>query len=100
MLFFCIADKESSLGFKLSGVETREVSTRPEAQEALRVALTMENVGVILVTSKASVFIKAEIDSLVYKQQLPLLLEIPSRGETGKRYSAGDFLKKAIGVSV
>jgi V/A-type H+-transporting ATPase subunit F len=100
MVFFCIADKDSSLGFKLTGVETREVSTKSEALEALQVALAMENVGIILVTGKVAFLIKEEIDKLIYQPRLPLILEIPSRGEALKRRGVGEFLKEAIGVSV
>jgi V/A-type H+-transporting ATPase subunit F len=100
MIFFCIADKDSSLGFRFSGIETREVSTRSESLEALRVALAMENLGVILITEKIADFIRAEIDKLIYQQSLPLILEIPSRGKVRSKKSVGEFLKQAIGVGV
>jgi len=100
MNFFCIADRQSSLGFKFSGIETREVSTRSESLEALRVSLAVENVGVILVTERAADFIRPEIDKLIYQQDLPLILEIPSRGKLRRKKSIGDFLKQAIGISV
>jgi vacuolar-type H+-ATPase subunit F/Vma7 len=100
MNFFCIADKSSSLGFRFAGIETREVLTRNDALEALRVALATENVGVIVVTSKISDFIREEIDKLIYEQSLPLILEVPSRGELRKKRDLGEFLKRAIGVSV
>ena len=54
MTFFCIADKDSSLGFKLAGIETIEVSTRADAAEALQVARADKNTGIILVTEKAA----------------------------------------------
>ncbi len=100
MTFFCIADKDSSLGFRLAGIETREALTRPEAEEALRVALATQDVGVILITTKVTKFIKEEIEKRTYTQQMPLILEIPSRGEVSTRYSAGDFLKRAIGINL
>jgi vacuolar-type H+-ATPase subunit F/Vma7 len=100
MKFFCIADKESSLGFKLVGVETREASSRAEALEFLRVALAVEEVGVILVTEKVSSYIPEEIDELIYNPEGPLILEVPSRGMVAKRKTTGEFLKEAIGVSL
>ncbi|MDD2703499.1 MAG: V-type ATP synthase subunit F [Candidatus Omnitrophica bacterium] len=100
MEFFCIADKDSSLGFKLSGIETLEAVTRQEALEALRVAGATDGVGVIIITSRVYAFIKEEADEISHKNQFPLILEIPSRGQTGKGKSAGDFLKELIGVSV
>ena len=101
MHFFCIADSASSLGFKLAGVETREVSARSEALEALKVAVSSEGVGVILVTQKAASFVERELDELLYSKSLPLVLEIPSRGvETKRPRSVGEILKKAIGISI
>ena len=100
MNFFCIADSASSLGFKLAGVETREVSVRSEALEALKVAVASENVGIILVTQLAASLIEDELDELMYSRKLPLILEIPSRGKDMKRKSVGEVLKKAIGVSI
>jgi vacuolar-type H+-ATPase subunit F/Vma7 len=100
MHFFCIADRESSLGFKLAGVETREVSARSEALEALEVAASAEGVGVILVTQKAASFIEEELDEMLYSKSLPLVLEIPSRGVEVKAKSVSEVLKKAIGISI
>jgi vacuolar-type H+-ATPase subunit F/Vma7 len=99
--FFCIADSASSPGFKLTGIETREVSARSEALEALKAAVSSEGIGVILVTQKAASLIEAEMEELLYSKSLPLVLEIPSNGmETKKPKSASEILKKAIGISV
>jgi vacuolar-type H+-ATPase subunit F/Vma7 len=100
MHLFCIADSASGLGFKLAGVETREVSARSEALEALKVAVSSEGVGVILVTQKAASFIEKELDELLYSRTLPLVLEIPSRGIETKSKSVSEVLKKAIGISI
>ena len=100
MNFFCIADKDSSLGFRFAGIEIREVTNRSQAMESLKVALSMEGVGVVLVTAKAASFIQEEVDKLVYRQYLPLVLEIPSRGQAPRKKNVGEFLKSAIGISV
>lgn len=100
MKFFCIADKKSSLGFKLCGIETIIVHTQEEAYRALTFARAKENIGIILITEKVSNFIKAEIEDLIYNQQLPLILEIPSSGEESKRITIESFLKKAVGINV
>lgn len=100
MTFFCIADKASSLGFRLAGIETREVSSRSDALEALKVALGAEEAGILLVTEKAASFLRDELNNLMYRNQKPLILELPSRGEIAKRRSVGDYLKDLIGVSV
>ncbi len=99
MIFFCIADRGSSLGFRLSGVETREASTKAETLEALEVALATESVGVILITEKAASFVKEEIEALTFEREMPLILELPSRGEAKRRAGMAELLKKAMGIS-
>lgn len=100
MTFFCIADKESSLGFKLSGIDTREVSTRLEALEALRSARAAKDVGVILITDKAAAHIKDEIKAHINEKPIPLVLELPSRGQVPQRKSAAELLKELAGLGV
>lgn len=100
MTFFCIADKESSLGFSLAGIQTMEVSSRSDSLEALKVALATEDAGVLLITEKAASYLRQEIDSLMYKNQKPLILEVASRGEQKKRKSVSELLKDVIGVSI
>ncbi|MEI8349945.1 MAG: V-type ATP synthase subunit F [Candidatus Omnitrophota bacterium] len=100
MNFFCIAEKESSLGFKFSGIEVREANSRIQAQEALRVASAIEGIGIIIITEKCASWIREEITPLLYRQELPLVLEIPSRGSRGQRKSVGEFLKEIVGVGM
>jgi vacuolar-type H+-ATPase subunit F/Vma7 len=100
MTFFCIADKESSLGFKLSGIETREVTTRLEALEALRVARATKDVGVILITENAASQIKEEVQAHITEKPIPLILEVPSRGQIPKRKSAAELLKELAGIGI
>ncbi|MCX5708582.1 MAG: V-type ATP synthase subunit F [Candidatus Omnitrophica bacterium] len=100
MTFFCIADKESSLGFKLSGIETREVSTRLEALEALRVARATKDIGVIIITEKAAAHIQEEVKAHITEKPIPLVLEVPSRGQAPKRKSAAELLKELAGLGI
>jgi vacuolar-type H+-ATPase subunit F/Vma7 len=44
--------------------------------------------------------LRQELDNLMYKNQKPLILELPSSGEHVKRRSVSDYLKDIIGVSV
>ena len=100
MTFFCIADKESGLGFRLAGIETREVATKPEAIEALRVARLSGDVGIILVTEKVASFISEEIQQHISDEPIPLVLEVPSRGEIQKRKSASELLRELVGIGI
>ncbi|MFA6281489.1 MAG: V-type ATP synthase subunit F [Candidatus Omnitrophota bacterium] len=100
MRFFCISDKESSLGFKFSGMETHEVVTKPEAHEALRAALTAEGVGIIVITEKAASLIREEVDSITFSQDLPLIVEIPSRDSKKSTKSVTESLRRVIGAGI
>jgi vacuolar-type H+-ATPase subunit F/Vma7 len=100
MKFFCIADKDSALGFKLAGIDTLEVSNREEALAAFKQAVALKVVGAILVTYSAAEYIRDEISVQTYQKEMPLVLEIPSRNKAGSPRSANEFLKSAIGMSV
>ncbi|MFA6385005.1 MAG: V-type ATP synthase subunit F [Candidatus Omnitrophota bacterium] len=100
MNFFCIADKDSGLGFKLAGIETIEVSTRGEAVEALQVARADKKAGIILVTEKAASFLGEDIKAHIHKDPLPLVLEVPSRGSFKKHKSAAELLKELVGIGM
>ncbi len=100
MNFFCIADKDSSLGFRLAGLETREVSSQAEALEALRVARATSGVGVVIITDKAAAYIKEEGKGSSRENSLPLILEVPSRGEKPKRKSAAELFRELAGLGV
>ncbi len=100
MNFFCIADKDSSIGFRLAGIETRDVSSRGEALEALKVARADKETGIIIVTNKAAAYISEEIKTYITSNPLPLILEVPSRGEKPQRKSAGELLKELAGTGI
>jgi len=100
MKFFCIADKDSGLGFKLAGIETRLVSTRTEALEALMVARATSDIGIILVTEKTAALIEEEVTQHITDQPIPLVLQIPSRGEVTRSKSAAELLKQLVGIGM
>ncbi|MDD5132745.1 MAG: V-type ATP synthase subunit F [bacterium] len=100
MKFFCIADRDSSLGFKLAGVETLEAGSKNELLEAFKVALATESVGVIIITEKAAELGRAEVDKYIQDVDIPLILEIPSSGQVKERKSAGNILKEAMGIKI
>jgi V/A-type H+/Na+-transporting ATPase subunit F len=97
MTFFCIADKESSAGFKLAGVNTREVSVRQEALQALNSAKADKDVGIIMVTEKAAALMREEVKNHIAGNPIPLILEVPSRGQVAKRTSSAELLKELAG---
>ncbi|MCX7927776.1 MAG: V-type ATP synthase subunit F [Candidatus Omnitrophica bacterium] len=100
MKFFCIADIDSALGFKLVGVETRIVQNKEEAQEALRLAKITPGVGIILITSKVAEMIPDLLKIRIKDEPMPLVLEIPSRGQIKKQPSVAVLLKELAGANL
>ena len=98
MNFFCIADKESGLGFRLAGISTREVDSRAEALDAFAAARGDKELGIILVTAKAADLMREEIALQINENPVPLVLEIPSKGEIRPRKSAAELLRQIAGV--
>ncbi len=100
MRLFCIADNDSALGFRLSGIETMEVRTARDAEAALKVAFSAEGVGILVITRKAADLVREKVNGMIYTQEVPLVLEVPSLGDKPGAESADDLLKGAIGMSV
>jgi len=98
--FFCIADKDSALGFRLAGINTLEAASLQEAQAAWKAALAAPDAGVVLVTELAAKFLREEIQARIYKDEFPLVLEIPSSKSQWQSAGAAEFLKRAIGINV
>jgi V/A-type H+/Na+-transporting ATPase subunit F len=98
MDFFCIADRESGMGFRLAGVQTREVASRQEALDALKAAKGSKEVGIILITGKAADLVRGEIAVQISENPMPLILEIPSRGERRFTRSASELLRQIAGM--
>lgn len=96
----CIADKDSALGFRLAGVDTMEASTKKEAFEALKVFRADKKMGIILITQKVMDFLSQELKEQLEENPIPLILEIPSRGEIKKKKSAAELLKELVGLGV
>ena len=100
MRFYCIADPGSSMGFRLAGVETAEVDDERGARQAFREFLGRRDAGVIIVTGAASGLLEGEIDAHRRRQDLPLVLEVPSSDGAGRVPAVEEFVRKALGVSI
>ncbi|HPP66836.1 MAG TPA: V-type ATP synthase subunit F [bacterium] len=85
MKFYCISDPESATAFRLLNIHTIEVSNHRQASEAFQTLAAGDDVGVILITDTATLFIQRDILSFTRKNTQPLVLEIPSwKGSASK----------------
>ncbi|MGX8850126.1 V-type ATP synthase subunit F [Amedibacillus sp. YH-ame10] len=102
MKFFLLSDNiDTKMGMRLAGIEGVVVHERHEVLESLEKAMHMEDVGIVLITTKLIETCPDVISELKLKQKKPLIVEIPDRhgsakiGETIDRY-----VSEAIGVKL
>ncbi len=102
MKFFLLSDNVDTLvGMRLAGIEGVVVHKRHEVLEALEKAMHMEDVAIILMTTKLIETCPDVVSDLKLKMKRPLIVEIPDRhgsakiGETIDRY-----VSEAIGVKL
>ena len=100
MRFFLLSDNiDTQMGMRLAGIEGVVVHERQEVLEELEKAMHMEDVAIILMTTKLIQTCPDVISELKLKK--PLIVEIPDRhgsakiGETIDRY-----VSEAIGVKL
>lgn len=102
MKFFLLSDNVDTLvGMRLAGIEGVVVHKRHEVLEELEKAMHMEDVAIILMTTKLIETCPDVVSELKLKMKRPLIVEIPDRhgsakiGETIDRY-----VSEAIGVKL
>ena len=102
MRFFLLSDNiDTQMGMRLAGIEGVVVHERQEVLEELEKAMHMEDVAIILMTTKLIQTCPDVISELKLKLKKPLIVEIPDRhgsakiGETIDRY-----VSEGIGVKL
>ncbi len=102
MKLMVIGHPAAVLGFSLVGVGGRTATSATEINQALDVALSASDVGIILVTEDVARLIEARMDDLKLHSTVPLVVEIPAPGD-GKvhsKSSLGEVIKRAIGIKI
>ena len=94
----CIADTKSSLGFKLAGIVTEEVSTPEDAVAAFARAASDETIGIVLVTSNAVALAGEQGERYFFQSATPCFVEIPSQGAETSSDMITRLLKKTVGM--
>ncbi len=102
MRVWLISDNHDTLvGMRLAGIEGILVNETEEILEAIDAAVSMSDVGILVVTEKISAKIPDVIQRLRENGDLPLVIEIPDRHGTNR---GPDFLTRyvrdAIGVKM
>ena len=102
MKFYLLSDNiDTQMGMRLAGIEGVVVHERHEVLEELERVMHMEDIAIVLMTTKLIETCPEVISELKLKQKNPLIVEIPDRhgsakiGETIDRY-----VSEAIGVKL
>lgn len=101
MRFYVIGDRETVLGFRMTGVDGTIASDRESAMAALHAASADRQTGVILITGTLAALMREEMNTRMYKAGWPLILEIPdASGPSPDRPDVADIVRRAIGVNL
>ena len=102
MKFYLLSDNiDTQMGMRLAGIEGVVVHERHEVLQELERVMHMEDVAIVLMTTKLIETCPEVISELKLKQKKQLIVEIPDRhgsakiGETIDRY-----VSEAIGVKL
>ena len=77
MKMFCISDNiDTALGLKLTGVESIVAQSEEEINEQIKKVLKDKEIGILVVTDNIYKMAQYELDEVMEKYKLPLLVKI------------------------
>lgn len=102
MRYFLISDNtDTQMGMRLVGIEGVIAHTEEEFGKALDLALSMKDVGILLLTEKLSNFCEKTILDIKLNKKKPLIVVIPDRHGTGRAPdSITSYVRESIGIKI
>jgi len=102
MRFYLISDNvDTQVGMRLAGIEGIVVHEVSEVQKALKAAMELDDVAVILITETLIALCPDTVYDLKLNQKRPLIVEIPDRHGNGRtKDSITRYVREAIGVKI
>lgn len=77
MKIYCISDTvETAVGLKLSGIETKVIQEKQEAQNEIEEILKNANIGILIITENIYQLCQKKFDDIKENKKLPLLVKI------------------------
>jgi V/A-type H+-transporting ATPase subunit F len=99
MRYYVIGDEDTVLGFGMVGVDGEAVKNSKEAEQAFRVALADEGIGIVIITERSADLIRSLVDQYLFREKFPLIVEIPDRqGSVPGKPKIREMVNKAIGI--
>ncbi|MDR1933116.1 MAG: ATPase V [Spirochaetales bacterium] len=101
MDFFVLGEEEIIIGFNVVGIQGRLVTTRDEALEGFRYALSLPQLKILILTEEAASLIGEEVTEWNMSGKFPLLVEIPGiQGRMEGKKTLVQSIREAVGISV
>ena len=102
MRFHLISDNiDTQIGMRLAGIDGVVVHEAAEVRKALKEAVEMEDVAVILITERLLTLCPEMVYDLKLNRKRPLIVEIPDRHGNGRtKDSITRYVREAIGVKI
>ncbi len=102
MKFYLISDNvDTQVGLRLAGIDGIVIHEDEEVRKALKEAMEMEDVSVILMTERLISLCPELVYDLKLNRQRPLIVEIPDRHGNGRtKDSITKYVQDAIGVKL
>lgn len=102
MRFHLISDNnDTSVGMGLAGIKGVIVHEKDEVQIAIKNALAMEDVAVILITERLVNLCPELVYDIKLNRKRPLIVEIPDRHGNGRtKDSISKYVRDAIGIKI
>ncbi|MDI6917256.1 MAG: V-type ATP synthase subunit F [Thermoplasmatales archaeon] len=96
-----IGDRDTVIGFALSGVKNGRVAeNKEEAKDALKEFMETPNIGIVIITEKVAELIRKELDNWKNQKTLyPVIVEIPDKkGVMEREDRIEKIIRRAVGV--
>lgn len=102
MKSFLLSDNHDTwVGMRLAGVDGVILHEREEVIEALKVAITDPEIGIILLTEKIVDMVQDEVMDYKMKNKKPLIIEIPDRHGTGRGTDViTNYIRESVGIRI
>lgn len=102
MKLYLISDNIDTLtGMRLAGIEGCVVHQKEELKNALEMAISNKEVGILLLTEKFGREFPELVDDVKLNRKFPLIVEIPDRHGTGRKPDfITSYIKEAIGLKL
>jgi len=101
MKYFIIGDEDSVLGFGMVGVQGEVARSGQEAENIFKRALNNRDIGIIIITERIAETIRPLVDSYIFTESFPLIVEIPDRnGPLAGKLSIREIVNRSIGIKL